>query len=514
MFASGPPPSKPIGLYEAMARAIRDNLDGRLRAMEHALAQDQADVAAFALLPRVDARAGLDSRSNTDASSSRSIDSGEESLEASTSSDRTRWSGDVGMVWNVLDFGVSYYTARQGSDRAKIAQERRRKVLHDIIQDVRSAYWRAVAAERLLDRIDPLMGRVERALGDSQRIERLRLRSPVEALEYQRTLLDTLRRLNQLRRDLTLSKTELAALMDLPPRQDFTVAVPDIDALEPIRVDLTPDEIEVMALTWRPELREERYQGRISRIETRKALLRMLPGIEFDTALNFDTNSFLVNHTWAGYGARVTWNLLNLIRGPAAIDAAEAEEAVAEARRLAVSMAVLVQGHVSWINYRNALKDFETAQALRDVDARLRDQFAARGRAAATGDLPVIQGELALLLSDLRRDLAYAEVNNAAGAILLSIGADPLPATVPDGSLETLAAAIRETEAAWRRGEFQPPEVAPDQGSEAPGAAAESVSRRPPGPEATGSGSAPTGTVALPTGGLVRRLIEAPNEHG
>lgn len=455
MFAVQEPIAGPIGMYEAMARAVRYNLDGRLRAMEQALAQEQVDVASFDLLPQIDAQAGITSRSNTDASSSESIETGTESLEPSTSVDDTRFTGDVRAVWNVLDFGVSYYSARQASDRAKIAMERRRKVVHDIIQDVRTSYWRAVAAERLLSRIDPLMVRVERALADSARIEELALQSPMDALTYQRSLLDSMRQLQQLRRDLTLAKTELAALMNLPPQQDFTVQVPDATAFEPIEIGLEPEDIEILALTYRPELREERYQTRISQQEARKALLRMLPGIEFDTALNFDTNSFLVNNTWASYGARITWNLFNLISGPARLDAAEAEEEVTEARRQAVSMAVLVQAHVAWINYRNAEEDFETAQALREVDARMLEQLEARGAAAATGDLPVIRGELALLLSDLRRDLAYAELNNASGAILLSIGADPLPTSVPDDSLDTLAAAIRETEAAWQRGEFR-----------------------------------------------------------
>ncbi len=455
MFAVQEPIDGPIGMYEAMARAVRYNLDGRLRAMEQALSQEQVDVASFDLLPQIDAQAGITSRSNTDASSSESIETGTESLEPSTSVDDTRFTGDVRAVWNVLDFGVSYYSARQASDRAKIAMERRRKVVHDIIQDVRTSYWRAVAAERLLSRIDPLMVRVERALADSARIEELALQSPMDALTYQRSLLDSMRQLQQLRRDLTLAKTELAALMNLPPQQDFTVQVPDATAFRPIEIGLEPEDIEILALTYRPELREERYQTRISQQEARKALLRMLPGIEFDTALNFDTNSFLVNNTWASYGARITWNLFNLISGPARLDAAEAEEEVSEARRQAVSMAVLVQAHVAWINYRNAEEDFETAQALREVDARMLEQLEALGAAAATGDLPVIRGELALLLSDLRRDLAYAELNNASGAILLSIGADPLPASVPDDSLGTLAAAIRETEAAWRRGEFR-----------------------------------------------------------
>ena len=453
LFTEQEPVTAPIGLYEAMARAVRYNLDGRLRAMEEALAQDQVDVAQFNLLPQINGSFGVNGRSNTNASSSESIRTGTQSLEPSTSQEDVRSIGDVRAVWNVLDFGVSYYAARQASDRAKIAQERQRKVVHDIIQDVRTSYWRAVAAQRLLGRIDPLMRRTMRALNDSARIEELRLQSPIEALTYQRSLLDTLRQLQTLPRDLTLAKTELAALMNMPPHGDFDVAMPGERGFHPIEMALRPEQIELMALTHRPELREERYRTRISQDETRSELLRMLPGIRLDTSINYDGNAFLVNNAWAGYGAQITWNLLNLLSGPQRIQAAEAGEAVADARRLAASMAVLVQAHVAYINFRNAERDFDTAARLRDVDRRMLRQLEAQAR-TATGDLPVIRGELNLLLSDLRRDLAYAELNNAGGAILVSIGADPLPESLPDASLDTLADAIRSTEAAWRSGVF------------------------------------------------------------
>lgn len=453
LFAEQEPVTAPIGLYEAMARAIRHNLDSRLRAMEEALAQDQVDVAQFDLLPQIGGSFGVEGRSNTDASSSESIRTGRQSLEPSTSREDVRDVGDVRAVWNILDFGVSYYAARQASDRAKIAAERQRRVVHEIIQDVRSAYWRAVAAERLLGRIDPLMQRVERALADAARIEALRLQSPMDALAYQRSLLDTMRQLQALRGDLTLAKTELAALMNMPPRGDFEVEIPQQDDFRALDIAMLPEQLELMALTYRPELREERYQSRISQTEVRRELLRMLPGIELDTSINYDGNAFLVNNAWAGYGAQITWNLLNLISGPRRIEAAEAGEAVAEARRLAVSMAVLVQVHVAYINFRNAEEDFDTAARLRDIDLRLLEQLEAQA-AGATGDLPVIRGELNLLLSDLRRDLAYAEMNNASGAVLLSVGADPLPEALPDASLDTLAEAIRNSEAAWRTGVF------------------------------------------------------------
>ncbi|WP_185076739.1 TolC family protein, partial [Pseudomonas frederiksbergensis] len=99
------------------------------------------------------------------ASSSQSVLTGTQSLEPSTSQDRERRVGDLTMVWNVLDFGVSYISAKQQGDQRLIVQERRRKVINTIVQDVRSAYWRAVAAERLLTQIDSLMARVDTARG-------------------------------------------------------------------------------------------------------------------------------------------------------------------------------------------------------------------------------------------------------------------------------------------------------------------------------------------------------------
>lgn len=53
--------------------------------------------------------------------------------------------------------------------------------------------------------------------------------------------------------------------------------------------------LETEALASRPELREQDYQTRISSAETRKAMLRMLPGLEFSAGGHYDSNSFLVN---------------------------------------------------------------------------------------------------------------------------------------------------------------------------------------------------------------------------
>lgn len=54
------PISAPLTLEEAMARALKYNLDRRTRMMEEALAMGQLDVSKFDMLPKIMAQAGYD----------------------------------------------------------------------------------------------------------------------------------------------------------------------------------------------------------------------------------------------------------------------------------------------------------------------------------------------------------------------------------------------------------------------------------------------------------------------
>lgn len=454
MFKDQEPLSGPLTLHTAMARAIKYNLEARLKVMEEALAQRQLDLATFDMLPRMALSAGYAGRNNVSASSSQSVDTGTQSLEPSTSQDRDRGVADLTMVWNVLDFGVSYVSAKQQGDQRLIVQERRRKVTHTIIQDVRSAYWRAVAAERLLKQIDSLMARVEQARGDSQRMSQERIGDPVQALGYQRALIEATRQLEDQRRALSLAKTELATLINLAPGTQFSLAESGSYEVPELKVDLA--QLEQEALTNRPELREQDYQARISAAETRKAMLRLLPGLEFSAGGHYDSNSFLVNQSWADYGVKVTWNLFNAISAPAAIDAAKAGETVAAARRQAMSMAVLAQLYVANANFREAQRQFNTSQELAQLDGQIAEQLRNRHKAQGIGELNLIQGELNALQADLRRDLAYAELRNSYGQLFATIGLDPLPSELPSDRLSDIAQALSDSESRWQAGNIQP----------------------------------------------------------
>jgi outer membrane protein TolC len=456
LFADQEPVAGPVSLHEAMARAIRYNLDNRLKVMEEALAQQQIDVARYDMLPDVVGGAGFEGRNNESAASSESVITRQQSLEPSTSQDQERGVADLSVTWNVLDFGVSYMRARQQANRALIAYERRRKVVHNIIQDVRSAYWRAVAAERLLDRLEPLRQRIEQARDDSAAIERLRLQSPLDALRYRRTLIDALRQVEALRRELMLAKAQLAALMNLPPGTDYELVMPPADERPVPELAYAPDELQEAALRHRPELREEAYQTRIGADETRRAMLEMLPGLQFDAGVNYDSNSFLVNTSWIDYGLRVSWNLFSLISGPANVRAAEVREEVVYTRRLALSMAVLTQVQVAVLQYRQARDEYRIADELSTIEDEILQRVAAAGRVQRLGELEIILSEMDAVIATLRRDLAYAELQNAAGRVFVSVGADPLPEAVPAADIPALTTAIQEVETGWYQGRLFP----------------------------------------------------------
>ena len=457
LAANRPALDGPLTLHRAMAYALLFNLESRVRAMEQALALGELEVARLGLLPGLSARYGVTTRSNVRASSSQSVLTGRESLSASTSSDRTTRTGDLTAVWYALDFGVSYYAARQQSDRVLIAHERRRKAVHTVLAEVRRAWWRAVAAKRALRRAGSLMDSVTAALADSARIAELRVRSPLEALRYRRALLQALQALERQRREGRRMGLELAELIGLGPGAQYRLALP-LDRLPPPRrpvLDIAA--LETLALRQRPELREAQLSGRIAAAEARKALLRVLPGIELSAGAHTDSNSFLVKDSWASLGAQVSLNLAQLFTAPAAMAAAEAGVALERARREALAMAVLTQLHVALAGFEEALAQYATSSRIAETQDDIVAQLRSGARLGVMNEMEAVLAELEAVRTALDRDLAFVEIEESFGRIFAAAGADILPGgTAAPGQAmtpEVLAAGIAAAERAWMRGE-------------------------------------------------------------
>ena len=415
-------PSAAITMDEAVARALKYNLDYRIKLMEAALADSNFDAARMELLPRATAAAGYTDRNNEAASSSLSVLTRRQSLEPSISSERDRLSSDLGVSWNVLDFGVSYFQMRQQADRSLVAEERRRRTIHLVNQQVRQAWWQAAGAQELEPRVAPLLAQARAALDDSRRIEAERLQPPLETLNYQRALLDIIRQLEAINEELSQAKPRLAALMSLEPGTQYQLAAPG--ALTVPQIDAPVQMLEETALLNRPDLMEARYNERIGWLETRKALARMLPGVEFSVGAHYDSNTFLVNDQWRDVGLRATWNLFNVLNYRNMKRSAELQHEIAQQQKLAMSMAVLTQTQVAYREYLGRKRQFELSLELNDIEQKILGHTQNAARNDARGKLEEVRASASALIADLRRYQSYGALQGAYGQMLATLGID------------------------------------------------------------------------------------------
>ncbi len=445
------PVDRPITLHEAMARAIKYNREYRVNLMQSSLAMAELELTRFDLLPDLMVNAGYTTRDKRIASASESYETGQESLEPSISQDRDRHFGDISFTWSILDFGLSYVQAQQQADRYLIARQAERKTIHNIVNDVGVAWWKALSAQRLMAQVPPLMTKVEKALKDSRAIETERLDTPTTALKYQRSLLNMLRTLEGLKKELMGAKDELAHLMGLPPGYRFTICDSEGMQSDLTRIAWNVNTMEKIALLSRPELITGHYQQRINQKESKLALLRLLPDLSLDAGWNYDSNSYLVHRSWYDVGGRLAGSLMNLVKMPQTLENTKAGEAVRRMQHLAVSSTILMQVHLAKTAHIQSMRSFELENEIFAVEDRLLMQKINERDMEANGEHALIGQRLNHLLAQFRRNSAFAELQNNFLRLLWTMGIDPVPPTVDTASVKGLADKIRQQMKKWEK---------------------------------------------------------------
>lgn len=447
MFADQPPLSGPVDLYEAMARAVRFNLAERVAMMEEAVQAGALDLSHWDLLPKLTARAGYMSRSEFEAYNIVSTDNGRVQLRNSTWNERDAATASLNTTWNVLDFGVSFFRARQNANRLMLLQEHRRTVVQNLLREVRGAFFRALAAQELLPLIDRAVGTLDRATAEA---ENLPATTDLAALRDQKALLEKLRRLRTARTRLLAAEREFRQLINLPPDTPFALAPPSFgeDRLPAIPSDVRA--MEESALMSHPELKAAHYEHRISVDETRKTIARMFPGIELNLGTHEDSNDFLIDNGWYNAGVKIAWNLLNLIQAPMQLRQAEAKEDLTRTQRLALAMSILGRLHAAVADYRDGVAAFRNARAISNVDLAIaRHDRVPR----ASSETVLLNAET--LLSDVGRRFRLADLYEAAARVQDSVGLDPLPEDLSSYDLAALADSFAATDVARANGSFR-----------------------------------------------------------
>ncbi len=455
LFAGQEPLAGPLTLAEATARAIKYQAEGRQRRMEEAVAAAQIDVAKFDLLPKVVVNAGYNTRNN-EAFGFGVTPDGTITTTPSAAQERTYGTANVAVAWNVLDFGTSYYRAKQLSDQKLIAEERRRKAVQTLMHDVRVAWWRAEAAQRLLPETDRLLGEIEQAIDKTRLVEARRLLPPVQTATLRRALLDLSQQIVLHRQDLAQAQVELAALINAPPGSEVRIAAPPSNARAVADLTADVEKLEALALNQRPEMTEEGYRARISADEARKALVGLLPNVGVFLTPSYDSNKFLVNNTWVGAGATVALNLVKVFSLPALNRSEEAQRRADEARRQAMALAVLTQTRIAAVRYSLVTDEFLVwDEAARDDDLIVQ-HLASSESAGIDNELEVVRARARAIASHINRDLSYAAVQGTVARLFNSVGYDAVPREDEELALAELTNLVQVRYGELERASFSP----------------------------------------------------------
>ncbi len=442
--ANVPPIIAPLTLEEALARALKYNLDRRVKLMEEAIAHKQLELSFHDMLPRLTAQSGITSRNNDRISESRDALTGAPSTSRFISQDRTHVASDLGMSWSLLDLGLGYYNSQQQADRLQVALEKRRKAMHLLAQDVRIAFWRAASAQALQGRVRATVALALEALRDARRAEDARLRNPAETLRYQRQLQENLRLLEAIAQELSVAQVELAWLINAPLGQPLQVVEPQDDRTNRFALELPIEQLEDTALRQSADLREQHHNTRIARIEARKTLVKLFPNISFSYSLNYDTDHYLVNNRWNEAGLQLSFNLMNLLTMDHQKKLAQAGVRLAEERRRTAHMAVLAQVHLARQQWENALRQQERNSEIHQTDHRLAELIANREGVQVQSKLDRINADTGAILSLLRHYQSMSQAYAAEARLEASLGLDPVIDSVDDLSLKDLASLLRK----------------------------------------------------------------------
>lgn len=447
---------EPIDLAYALTWALEHNLDFRLRAFDAALATGNRRLAATSMLPNLTGQAGYRNRSNLQASVSRSVSTGAVSLQPSTSSDKEGRSAQLEMSWNVLDFSLALLRARDHGEQALIASEEQRRTVTMLAREVVHAWDKALAFESLRPILAEARELAEQALQQSDRIVAMRLRDPLDVLEYRKSLLLSMRRINDLSAEMDRSRDELARLMALPAGVKLNLVSEEQELgsfffADKIFAATTLADWQYMALLSRPEMHQALYGVRSAKRGATRRMVEQMPSLMMRYGANYDSNSYLVNNLWQDGSVNLSYSLLTLANIPQQRRMGKLEKQYAKARQEIQAAAIAAQVSIVSKMLASNHESYCLSKALADLEAGRMRLLDARALSASLDQLTLVRSRLEQLLLQMEHINMHAELRQSLLMFSSTVGVPVLPDDLADLSFDERRSKI----AAWLHGDMQ-----------------------------------------------------------
>ncbi len=407
--------TRPIDMYMAMALALKYNYTRRLASYQENLIKGNINPAT---LPTMAENLGYDT-----ATASSAIPA------------------DLKLSWNLLDLSSIYYQNNLSAPELT-AQEQSRKVVNNILQETRSLYWKALAAQRLIPVIDDMSEYLVRVVDELNARSNEMLKegkSPsTNLLLKKRKYLESIRQLADLRRKLDTAQAEFAGLLGFYPSTEIKLAGAEYGNFTIPSMRAKIQQLEWLALTNRPELRAF---DQISSKEEFELVIK-----DFDDVDNSDyrQDPNYYNRKWTKESNDLSMNIFEEIRHPG-------YDTYNSLARQRMTNIILNQVYLSWAMYQSAVENYllnmSVATTSEDIAEEITDK---EGSNKAISHLESAQA----IIDEANAFLAYIDVQEAIGKLYASVGMDAVPADMLNDTPSTIAVQIRETLDKWRDGIF------------------------------------------------------------
>lgn len=426
-------PSRPLTLDDIIAIALESNLDAKVLAQEYAFEYEKATGAKYEMIPPLLAE-GEDSYRNKNTGSASESLTNQPPAPPSISSQQHVNRYDITLAWNLLDFGIGYYKARQQNNKAltkRFDYERQRQ---NIVLNAIEHFWKAQAALKGVEKSQALLKKAQKFQEAREKDVKAQIVSNIEGFTVEAQLIRTILQMKIYEKTYNDEIAQLSNLMGLHPSATFELAP---EEPKPITVVIDPVvELEALAFRNRPELFDSDLEAKIYEDDIRIALIQTFPDPTLFCGNFYDSNRFLVYNRWLIAGLRWSYNLLNTPGYIQDMVSADTHLDGSKANRLALSTGVLTQVNLAYLQYFDSLKEYEWNQKLKRVQNRLLASAIKEHNSGEMSGLDLLQIGIDTMVSEVDTLRTYGETLFALERINNSIGI-PLYFTVEKDTHDT-----------------------------------------------------------------------------
>ncbi|HKK30455.1 MAG TPA: TolC family protein, partial [Alphaproteobacteria bacterium] len=260
--------------------------------------------------------------------------------------------------------------------------------------------------------------------------------------------------IHQVQKELLASEVELANLINAPINKSLTLEPPVMVEKSPKVLSLPIEDLEKVALYNNAELKEQSYDVEIAALETRSALLDLLPDLTLSVGRQYTSDSYVINNEWHQGALSISYNLLSLLNVQGVKKQAAAREDLAKMRRVAMQMTVVAQVHLAAMQAKNTLANLQNAAELHEVERKIEVLKTNQRTAGKISQTELVRAQTSSLVAELRRYQALAGFHSAMGRLQASLGLEPNISSIQSSSLPQIESEVQKSITGWYSGDI------------------------------------------------------------